>query len=580
MQFERNSCYDFIFDRFVEKKGIRYLQLTYEGKTSMPEYEEEDWRFWVKAETFQSDLTDDDLEGQTIRCLVTGYMNDDHSGFTTTFPKLVQDKKWLLEGFYQIGETYSFTILQVPGDLHRTRNKETGDYQDVPVPEGTYYVLDPQYGYEHRFTSKKKHERNENIELTIKKIGPQWLDLQIPKIEVVLEGVQKLDDPNTIPREGNQLEYKSSFVFPPAKDKGTKSEPCIDVQLDQTIMKEIASFMNAEGGVLWIGRRDDGSVCGFNEDIPLLNSSTQDDFTYQLNMDGVELKIRNRASIHLGSFAVTLISSIEFFEDNGLYVLKLTILSSPQPVFYDNKFLYCRSGNRCLNLTGQNLLCYCNTHFKGGLVQPSEEKKDGIVEAAPGESLEPFPPEMKKVIHSPQNSPSGKKGKSKFITFYRDCSASCGSKPVNDKDTDFTIELTHEYCNAKSRLLLCYDNGHVNILKINEVLEQLGGRNKQYANRLNKEQNLLPFKCLIAHSEDYLLIRSRLRQDGTRMVKLVAVENYAGHTNMATKGNKLVDEETAEIYDMKIVAPVDFDRYKVYYTKAKNSSPGFVEGSI
>ena len=184
---------------------------------------------------------------------------------------------------------------------------------------------------------------------------------------------------------------------------------------------------------------------------------------------------------------------------------------------------------------------------------------------------------MRKVIVSPRNLPQATKGKPKFITFYKDCSASCGSKPINDEDTDFSIELAHEYCNARSRLLLCYDNGHINILKVSEVLEQLGGRNQRYASKLNKEQNLLPFKFLIAHNDDYLLIRSRMRTDGTKMVKVVAVENYTGHTNMATKGNKLVDSKMAEIYEIKVITPKDFNSYKNYFTKAKNSSPGIAE---
>ena len=102
MDFEKNRCYDFLFDRIIEKDGTKYLQLTYEGKTSMPEYEADDWRFWVEAEPFQMEMTNNDLKGETICCVVTGYMNDDHNGgFTTRFPKLVQDKSWLLRGYYE-----------------------------------------------------------------------------------------------------------------------------------------------------------------------------------------------------------------------------------------------------------------------------------------------------------------------------------------------------------------------------------------------------------------------------------------------------------------------------------------------
>ena len=71
-----------------------------------------------------------------------------------------------------------------------------------------------------------------------------------------------------------------------------------------------------------------------------------------------------------------------------------------------------------------------------------------------------------------------------------------------------------------------------------------------------------------------------MRTNGEKVAKLVAVENYTGHTNMATKGNKLVDPELAEIYDMKVIAPMDSDKYKEYYTKAKNSSPGLVESTV
>ena len=61
------------------------------------------------------------------------------------------------------------------------------------------------------------------------------------------------------------------------------------------------------------------------------------------------------------------------------------------------------------------------------------------------------------------------------------------------------------------------------------------------------------------------------------MVKLVAVENYTGHTAMDTKGNKLVDGEIAEIYDMKVIPSADFDSYKDCFTSAHNSNPGIPE---
>ena len=74
-------------------------------------------------------------------------------------------------------------------------------------------------------------------------------------------------------------------------------------------LKWICGFANAQGGVLYIGKRDDGSVCGVADSKKL--------------MEDIPNKVRD---------ALGLIVDVDLITENGLYVIKITVEENPYPV--------------------------------------------------------------------------------------------------------------------------------------------------------------------------------------------------------------------------------------------------------
>ena len=96
-------------------------------------------------------------------------------------------------------------------------------------------------------------------------------------------------------------------------------------------LKWICGFANAHGGVLYIGKRDDGSVCGVTDSKKL--------------MEDIPNKVRD---------ALGLIVDVDLITENGLDVIKITVEENPYPVNYKGEYHY-RTGSTKQLLQGSAL---------------------------------------------------------------------------------------------------------------------------------------------------------------------------------------------------------------------------------
>ena len=96
-------------------------------------------------------------------------------------------------------------------------------------------------------------------------------------------------------------------------------------------LKWICGFANAQGGVLYIGKRDDGSVCGVTDSKKL--------------MEDIPNKVRD---------ALGLIVDVDLITENGLDVIKITVEENPYPVNYKGEYHY-RTGSTKQLLQGSAL---------------------------------------------------------------------------------------------------------------------------------------------------------------------------------------------------------------------------------
>ena len=96
-------------------------------------------------------------------------------------------------------------------------------------------------------------------------------------------------------------------------------------------LKWICGFANAQGGTLYIGKRDDGSVCGVADSKKL--------------MEDIPNKVRD---------ALGLIVDVDLLSENGLNVIKISVEENPYPVNYKGEYHY-RTGSTKQLLQGSAL---------------------------------------------------------------------------------------------------------------------------------------------------------------------------------------------------------------------------------
>ena len=142
-------------------------------------------------------------------------------------------------------------------------------------------------------------------------------------------------------RETNTREFKSTIVFPPNNDR----IPDVDRQMERILMA-ICGFLNAEGGILFIGVNDIGYPKGIEPDLTYLHA----------NVDKYQLIIRNYIVKELGKDINGLIR-FDFHDFSGKIVCAISVPAYHEVVFYRD-IVWQRQGNstRPLDLPDIRLL--------------------------------------------------------------------------------------------------------------------------------------------------------------------------------------------------------------------------------
>ena len=169
-------------------------------------------------------------------------------------------------------------------------------------------------------------------------------------------------------REDQRTEFKTSvFVDPETGRPGYRQM--------MTIAETLAAFMNADGGVLLVGVRDDKQVSGIGRDLDILaanppeialrNARLNDEgHAYGATRDKYELKLRAIVKACLGPNAREYIESIDFGAIAGEQICRIKVkpCRSDDFVYAYRKYgvgkpeiaeIYVRSGNQKQKLEGE-----------------------------------------------------------------------------------------------------------------------------------------------------------------------------------------------------------------------------------
>ena len=152
--------------------------------------------------------------------------------------------------------------------------------------------------------------------------------------------------------ESNKVEFKSTLLYNIKEKKK-------DYIIKETIAKTICSFLNSNGGLLFIGIDDDKSVLGLSSDFNLANEKKGKDF-FLLSFDNL--------LNHFFGFSVKSNISGNFYLLNGIEIFIIEVEpSKKRPIFMktkDSKRFYIRgeaSSRQIIDI--EEIINYCMERF-------------------------------------------------------------------------------------------------------------------------------------------------------------------------------------------------------------------------
>lgn len=501
--YKAGEYYNFIaLNIFEDTNGMRYIALSDgSGRTNK-----------VRPYEFQTEWSE--ILGTRIRCYCKAIGRFGN-------PMFEQDHYAILSSLYNgEGEEKEFKVMS-----------------EMEVDSNTgarYYNLQDVYGIGHRYYTDAKYDRFEEIVLKVMSIGKKdnnraYLELR-PKDEVIVEVKHNSDilKVSKFGQEDQENEFKSTIVFPPKSDLAD-----IRKQLGQ-ICRTLAAFMNTDGGTLYIGVNDNGQVCGIENDIPHLNDDEEDDYTYQLNCDGYEQKIRWSVIRLLGQTAASALHFKFKKEESKIYCI-ITVDKADKPVYFNEIFTFVRQGNMSLLLKGEALTDFmlkrlslskdpCGTN---PITTPNDSKITVGDDVDTKEKINVNNTEVNVETNEPVDF---------YISFYAD-----GGWSYQDNEKDdaiWNVPVTKSQRRDKtSRLVQIYDNGYMNAVSINDIRQKTKGRLEPYSNGWNTEACLINAFCASVHDQIAFFSKD---EDNHEWVKV----HYASCVNcvasMKSKGNIII----------------------------------------
>lgn len=150
--------------------------------------------------------------------------------------------------------------------------------------------------------------------------------------------------------ENDVLEFKSTLRWNIKDNKKDK-------EMEKSVMKTIAGFMNSKGGNLIIGIDDNKKIVGLDKDYETL---------WKKNRDGFELHLRNLLDSSIGKEFIHIIR-IEFSDIENKNICRVEVGKSPKPIFISKdgeKEFFIRSGNSTKPLNQEETYKYIFMNWK------------------------------------------------------------------------------------------------------------------------------------------------------------------------------------------------------------------------
>jgi ATP-dependent Lon protease len=125
----------------------------------------------------------------------------------------------------------------------------------------------------------------------------------------------------------------------------------VDKEIEHSVVKSVAGFMNAAGGVLLIGVGDTGTALGLDADLATLG---------RRDLDGYENWLTTLLETSIGG-AATANASINFPDVDGVTICRVLVRPGGSPAYVhmkDDEWLYVRLGNSTRRLSTREAVVY------------------------------------------------------------------------------------------------------------------------------------------------------------------------------------------------------------------------------
>ena len=155
--------------------------------------------------------------------------------------------------------------------------------------------------------------------------------------------------------ESKFVEFKQSLSLDIRKiDEDPSYFPIKEKYLEKVCIKTIAGFLNAEGGELLIGIKDDPiEITGIEKELEML---------YESSTDKIQTHIKNLIDASIGLQFIDLID-VEIIKIENKKIIRVLCKKSKQPVMVKDILFYLRSGPSTDELKGKKLLEYIKKRF-------------------------------------------------------------------------------------------------------------------------------------------------------------------------------------------------------------------------
>ena len=342
--------------------------------------------------------------------------------------------------------------------------------------------------------------------------------------------------------ESEKVEYKTSIVFTP------KQEADIDKQIFN-IIREIAAFMNTNGGTLYIGIHDKTKqVLGIEKDLPhLCEGVSQNANSYTADYDHYQLKIRD-SLIEMCSTVAGSHINISFPEQEGVKYCKIDVTAAKSPIWTKGNMLFQRQGNQTQMLRGESLTQFVGERIGSYILAMAKEKtaqsdnmenliRTAVKNAINDRRIEVAAPVVTKTIEA------------RFWIVWYDNGTWARLKTKSDEPNVFKqIPVSEE--STDMVVVFCHKSGTVNIVNFSDF------NKKTKQGQINKNgynPNETPLEIFICHPT-YLLAVHSADQGGTEYIKLHHLTDFSRTASGRNQGSYIIPKSKGHVLEFKLIS--------------------------